>query len=288
MAKLCCCYDVLNQLCLWTSLDSWAKAEHHTAIEHMDQSPEKVLLIYDRHFPSFECFYAHYRANKDFLMRIQSNFRMVKHFVESGLSSKIFAYKITYNQINPLRAKGYQVNKDSVLPVRLIRVELDSGEIEVLVTSLMDDKLYPSACFKELYNLRWGVETFFERVKHKMALESFAGYKPICIRQEVFAHIFVANLQSLMVSAAKEDYDKKSTKTKYRYQPNYQFALGLIKQKILDLFRKNSLGEALEFIHQYLRKTLEPVRKGRTFPRITSTTAKHVKHKTFFNFKPVL
>ncbi|MDD2815960.1 MAG: transposase [Thiotrichaceae bacterium] len=41
-----------------------------------------------------------------------------------------------------------------------MRVRLN-GQFEVLVTSLCDETLYPTADFKELYRLRWKVETFF-------------------------------------------------------------------------------------------------------------------------------
>ena len=34
--------------------------------------------------------------------------------------------------------------------VRLIRVKLDSGETEILITSLTDQKAYPKELFKEL------------------------------------------------------------------------------------------------------------------------------------------
>ena len=46
------------------------------------------------------------------------------------------------------------------LRVRLIRVELESGEVEVLITSLLDTKAYPYRAFAKLYALRWGIELF--------------------------------------------------------------------------------------------------------------------------------
>ncbi len=42
--------------------------------------------------------------------------------------------------------------------VRLIRIELDSGEVEILVTSLLDVGQYPHRIFKGLYHKRWPVE----------------------------------------------------------------------------------------------------------------------------------
>ena len=42
------------------------------------------------------------------------------------------------------------------LRLRLIRVELEDGEVEVLITHLMDEQAFPASEFKELYHLRWG------------------------------------------------------------------------------------------------------------------------------------
>jgi hypothetical protein len=40
------------------------------------------------------------------------------------------------------------------IKVRMVRVELDSGEAEILVTSLTDMKKYPCELFPERYHLR--------------------------------------------------------------------------------------------------------------------------------------
>ncbi len=47
---------------------------------------------------------------------------------------------------------------------------LPSGEIEVLATSLMDEQKFQTGGFKELYFLRWGVETFFAKLKGRLSL----------------------------------------------------------------------------------------------------------------------
>ncbi len=50
------------------------------------------------------------------------------------------------------------------LKLRLVRVKLD-GEIEVLITNLMDEQAIPASEFKELYHLRWGAEENYKRLK---------------------------------------------------------------------------------------------------------------------------
>jgi hypothetical protein len=45
-----------------------------------------------------------------------------------------------------------------VIPVRLIRVLLPTGEVEILMTSLLDRDDHPAEEFATLYHLRWAQE----------------------------------------------------------------------------------------------------------------------------------
>ncbi len=44
--------------------------------------------------------------------------------------------------------------------MRLVSLRLPTGELEVLVTSLLDETVYPTAAFREPYQYRWGQETY--------------------------------------------------------------------------------------------------------------------------------
>lgn len=59
------------------------------------------------------------------------------------------------------------------LPIRFIRVVLADREIEVLATSLLDRKKYPSEDFKKLYYKRWRIETFLQTLKSRLAVDIF-------------------------------------------------------------------------------------------------------------------
>lgn len=288
LAQLTCCYDLLNQLCIWAELRPYHQSEAAVAIEQLDQLAPDMLMIYDRHYPSFETFYTHHIAKQPFLMRIQSNFNMVQDFLASGLFSQEVSYKISYNQVNPLRKKGYQLDKHSTVPLRLIRVELSSGETEVLATSLIDEHKYPLACFAQLYNLRWKVETFFDRIKNKMALESFSGYKVNTIKQEVMAHIFLANVHSLIVEQAKPMVNEKKKNAYYKYQPNYNLSIGVIKNCLYKLFQPRSLNKTLQYLIRITAHFVEPIRVNRSFPRVKRAKARANKYRTYKNFKPAL
>ena len=52
---------------------------------------------------------------------------------------------------------------------------LEDGEVEVLITNLMDEQALPACEFKELYHLRWGAEENYKRLKQWVEIENFSG-----------------------------------------------------------------------------------------------------------------
>jgi len=70
-----------------------------------------------------------------------------------------------------------------------VTVRLSTGELEILVTSLLDEEGYPTAAFKEIYNLRWGVETLYDVVKNRLSLENFSGKTAHAVLQDFHALI---------------------------------------------------------------------------------------------------
>ena len=57
------------------------------------------------------------------------------------------------------RARVQATGWPSSVLVRLLKVELEDGEVEVLGTTLLDSHAYPDEEFKTVYGWRWGEET---------------------------------------------------------------------------------------------------------------------------------
>src|SRR5260370_1764616 len=103
-------------------------------------------------------------AKGDFLIRCRSrrSFRVAEEMLAGKGPDDVTA------EITPSKNTKVQVRNEGLpttLTVRFVRVVLDSGEYEVLATSLLDQERYPASCFKEVYYLRWGIETFYGTLK---------------------------------------------------------------------------------------------------------------------------
>jgi hypothetical protein len=58
------------------------------------------------------------------------------------------------------RSSARELGLPEKMTVRFVRVRYRCGEIEVLVTSLLDEKKYLALVFKELYNLSKVLKVF--------------------------------------------------------------------------------------------------------------------------------
>lgn len=278
--------DLLNGYCCASWLGPHKVGEPHFATLFLKESGAQDLLIYDRNFISFELIYKHIRAGVPFLMRSMTTFNgTVERFFNSGRKQAIEYFPITDAALQSLRKQGYEVNKNSRVKVRLLRIELESGEVEILVSSLLDKKKYRHSCFKELYGKRWGCETQIEKFKNKLQLEIFTGHKPEAIYQDFFATLIVLNLHNLIVRSC----DKKLKEINdFRGKPaavNQNVSIGLLKKKLAWLFESNSPTAILKELKLLFLSHLEAIRPGRKYPREPARKRQYGKYQTYKNYR---
>ena len=89
--------------------------------------------------------------------------------------------------------------------VRFVKVALADGAIEVLATSLLNAQTVPAAALKTLYGWRWGIETYYDRLKNIFEVERFSGRTVRSIEQDFFGVIFLTTLESVLSKAADEE-----------------------------------------------------------------------------------
>ena len=201
-ARVSVLYDVINKFVIDGSLTTLSTGENKMALQHIEFSSIGDLIIYDRGYPSFNLIYEHYKRGVDFLIRTRADFNnATRKFYESGQSTDIV--KMYPGKNTKLSDKPY--SKNSCIEVRLVRVELPSQEVEILMTSLLDAEKHPDSIFKKLYFMRWSIETFYDELKNKIQAEHFSGYSQHSILQDFYASLFVSNVQSLIIGEMNEE-----------------------------------------------------------------------------------
>lgn len=281
-ARISVLYDVLNNYIIDGEIAPLKVGEKTLALNHLTHTKTKDLVIYDRGYPSFELIHTHLESGIDCLIRAKKDFsNITKKFISSGKFSKIVELKPTKNA--SLKDKNY--TKDTTIKVRLVRVELADGTIELLMTTLLCIKKYPTNIFKDLYFKRWGVENYYDEIKNKIKIENFSGYSNQSILQDFFAMLFVSNIQTLVVSDINEELQENQT-TKYTYKVNTNLSYGFLKDRVVELFLSRVDTEELMLeLKEIFRSHLVPIRPNRSFKRNTEKFRKRKKPKVTKNQK---
>lgn len=263
--RVSCLYDVLNHVVLDADMNPCDSDERKLALTHFERlsgmRTEKELLLLDRGYPSEE---------------------LLLHLERHG-----FRYVIRANKKNFFREVRDVTGSDKTvvrtcedntkLKIRVIQFELSTGEMETLLTNIFDSD-YSVADFGAIYHLRWGIERYYDILKNKLLLEKFTGISDLCIRQDFFASLFLANLLACVEADCEEPVQKRNQEKtgKYCHQINTTLAVSELKSHIVELIVTESPRKRRKLLRQIqdeLMHNLLPVRPGRSFPHKTKHPA---------------
>lgn len=260
-------FDVLNKVTVDADISPKSEGERELAAFHCLKLQKGDLILLDRGYPAYWLFKVVLAQTAQFCARISyKKWKVVKRFYESGKPEKIVKLHASALSKKKCKEMGYDTHP---LEVRLIRVELDSGETEILVTSLTDMTAFPRELFSDLYHLRWPVEEDYKTVKYRIQIENFSGKTVHSVYQDFHAKMFSKNLTAVIATTTRDDIIKKSETLKYMHQINFAQALSLMKDTIILLFErsKNLIEGYVESIRDIFIKTTEAIKPNRKFPR---------------------
>ncbi len=262
-------YDVLNNVSLDAKLMPIKTYEGDIAKEHLKLTRDKDLVIFDRGYCSFRMLAVASKAKGDFLIRARTkSFKSVSEMLSGQGPDDIMAeIKASKNIRKNIREEGLPTS----LRIRLVRVVLDTGEYEVLITSLTDQKKYPLKYFKDLYYFRWGIETFYGKLKSRLNLENFSGYSIEAIRQDFYATIFLSGAESILTLEAEAVLAKQ--KGGQPKKVNKAVSFNIIKERAFEIFySKQSTNKKLRLLTELFMSSPTRIRKDRITPRVENSS----------------
>jgi hypothetical protein len=203
------------------------------AITALAASEAQDLLLYDRNFACYELLAHHFQQQRHFVIRCsKSSFQTARDLFQADQEA---SRQVTL-QAPPQRLKMVRrLGLPRSVRVRFVAVRLETGELEVLVTSLLDELAFPSTDFKAIYHLRWGVETLYDVLKTRLALENFSGKTAVAVQQEFHATIFLTGLESLLTAEADDLLALRSADNQLGQTVNNMVSFAAIKQHALEL-----------------------------------------------------
>lgn len=277
-------YDLLSRVYVDAIVQPGRKENEFQALTDMvDRSDikEKTILLADRGYESYNVFEHIVKKGWNYVIR-------VKDINSNGISSGLILPKkkefdvnysilLTRRHTNEIKAhpekyKFMPANqKFDYLPVgdkgnyiinfRVVRFAISEDSYEVIITNLPENE-FPAEKIKEMYHMRWGIETSFRELKYAIGLTSFHSKKTAYIIQEIFARLTIYNFCEIItthVVVQKED-------RKYGYQVNFTIAISIC----LHYFRCRDAVSPPN-VEALIQKNILPVRNGRKDPRKVKT-----------------
>ena len=279
-ATLSQCYDPLNGLTLDTKLSSSSCCERSMAIKHLESMSGNNVFLYDRGYPGYWFYRAHTHHQQAFCMRVstRTQCKHIQDFLYGNATDELIELTASDKAKRVCRDKGYVIEP---LRLRLIKVVLSSGEVEVLVSNLLDQSTYPAKDFSALYFKRWGVEEDFKQQKHTLLIERFSGKSAIAVMQDIEAKVFTKNMARLISRVADETLDQVNSKRKHTYQINFKQLISKCKHSLVKALMVGNSLECICRLFSSIMRDIEPVRKGRKYQRKRLVGTRSATHGTY-------
>lgn len=266
-------YDVLNRIYLDAILQPASEyQEYRACVNMMERSTlDKVILIADRGYENYNVMAHAINKGWKFVIRIKD---IGSNGIASGLKlphKDTFDIDIsltfTRRQTKATKEAGYKFmpscqtfdylpikSKDTYsLNFRITRFAISDDSYEILITNL-NRYDFSVEDLKEIYHLRWGIETSFRELKYAIGLTSFHARKVDYIKQEIFARLLLYNYCELITTHVVQQMKNKD-KTK---QVNFTIAIYICREYLRHK-RNLSPPDVIKLIERYIL----PVRPGR-------------------------
>ena len=244
-----------------------------------DSSEYPTIYIADRGYESYNNLAHVQEKGQYFLIRI-------KDTTKNGIASAIdlptenefdisLALNLTRKQTNSAKADKslkylpHNVNFDYLpshckygaplkpytIHCRFVRVQITDNTYELLLTNLKPED-FSSSDLKQLYSMRWGIETSFRSLKYTLGLLYFHSKKTEYIIQEIFAKLIMYNFAELIISHIVI----KQKKRKHNYKVNFSSSIHICR-----IFLLKNISPLV--VEAQICSHLLPIRTGLTNPR---------------------
>jgi len=271
------CMDILNDQFTDAVIQGYfAMNEKRALCEMVDRykSDRPAVFVTDRGYSSYNVIAHLIKNNHFFVIRLTS--KMAQNIFDNSIQLNMYDEYDVEDVINIGRVKtkaskalpNYHYlrtsktydyiqagsNKTDSFKVRMVKFVLPSGIEEYLLTNLPKTD-FSTADIKEIYRLRWGIETSYRYLKYASGMAHIHSLKPNFIFQEIYAKLISYNFCAALMSNTKVD---KSNEKKHTYKTDKTY---LFKSCI------RFLKGQLKSISKVIQNKKVPVRAGRTFER---------------------
>ena len=260
-------YDLGNDLGLAAALGK-RQAEKNLLFRPSvwEATREGDVIVLDRAYADYTVFAYLLAEQRDAVVRLpHSRFRVAEPFWHSQKLEAVIRMGAPDSARQFVEA--HQLPPE--IELRLIRVQLETGEEEVLATTLVDRQRYLREEFQAVYGWRWGEESYFDRFKNIFEVERFSGSSRQAIHQDFQGALFLSSLESILSKGAQAKLaGAASPEAQSRPQVNRAVSYVALLERVIELLLTyREIGEVVAELHHLLEKSPSRERKGRKVDR---------------------
>ncbi len=186
-------YDVHNHLTIDAQIAPYSASENDLLSKHLEKIESGDLLLLDRGYPCFWLLFMLKARGIEFCVRLKENWWLaVKDFIQSKEKERLVTFRLPKKDRKKLA--DYPQMQDTEIICRLLRIELENGDVEVLCTSLTDQEKYLHQEFDSLYHYRWNEEEAYKLLKSRIEVEDWSGKTALAVKQDFHSKIFLMTL----------------------------------------------------------------------------------------------
>lgn len=262
-------YDVLNLVNIDAQIAPFTASERELLYLHMEKLMPNDLLLLDRGYPSIALFFLLMAKGVEFCVRMKENWWLeINNFSKSDDKERVVTFKLPKKDRKLL--KEYPEWYEKEISCRLIKITLESGENEILCTSLTDMEKFLYDDFSELYHYRWNEEEAYKLFKCRIEIENFSGKTAKAVKQDFYAKTFLMTLCAAYSHPIDEKVRKEFKADKIRIHSqkiNRTNAIAMTKDILIGVFIRKEYEKALKAFDDIVYKTREIIRPGRSNKR---------------------
>ena len=241
------------------------------------RSSTPSIFIADRGYEGYQTFAHLIRSGQKFLVRLKdpdSNGILSTHQFPAGefdnltlktilthrQTKDVLANKDKYTIIPDATKCDFLTSDEPFFPLslRIVCVEVADGDFEYLATNLDPDE-FPLDLIKDLYHMRWGIETSFRELKYTIDILHFHARKREFVEQEAWCKLILYNFcEAITRHTAISHCD--NPRRKHDQIINFSTAACICKE-----FLKRIDGTFN--VCRSIRRFLSPIRPNRSAPR---------------------
>jgi len=278
-----CLYDVLNKFVIDSDINRVKFDEMALAEKQIDRLPETIgdrypfFVIMDRGYPSIPAFMRMIDKNIQFVTRLRT-----KDFRDERKSITTDDEDISIELTKARRRNHIGTENESIVmsrdsfALRIITVHLEDGKTEILATNLPKDE-FKTEDFKEIYRMRWQIETAYETLKDRLQIENFTGTKATLIEQDIYSTIYVSNLaEDIICDIEEQNAQHLKEDYKHTMQINRTVSIGILKNDLIYILMQedgNKKAEMLQQIYDEISRNVVPIHPERHYHRTKGVLA---------------